>query len=141
MKKTTIFGMFALMVVGMLFSTGIASAYRGDYSVKGPNYTEERHIAMENAFDSLDYEAWKEIMTEKGRYPRVVEVVTEENFETFVKAHRAGESGDYETAAVLREELGLNNGNGPKDGTGYGKNRANQGKGQMNKTKQKVLVI
>lgn len=126
MKKATIFGMLALMVVGLVATT-VVSAYRGDYSVKGPNCNEERHEAIENAFESLDYNAWYELMTEDGRHPRVVDVVTEDNFETFVEAHEAGENGDYETAAALRAELGLNNGNGPRDGSGYGKS---QGKGR-----------
>ncbi len=129
MKKGTIFGLFALLVVGMVFSASMVSAYRGDYSVKGPNYNEDRHVAMQNAFDSLDYDAWKELMTEDGRHPRVVEVVTESNFETFVQAHEAGENGDYETAAQLRAELALYNGNGPKDGTGYGRGQRMQQNG------------
>jgi len=127
MKKATIFGLLALMVVGLLATTGLVGAYKGDYSVKGPDCNEERHEAMETAFESNDYGAWKELMAETGRHPRVVDVVTESNFATFVKAHEAGENGDYETAAALRAELGLNNGNGPKDGTGHGNS---QGRGQ-----------
>ncbi len=121
MKKITIFGLLALMVVGIVISTSIVSAYRGDYSIQGPNYNEERHEAMEDAFESLDYNTWYELMAENDRHPRVVDVVTENNFETFVQAHEAAESGDYETASALRAELGLNNGNGPRDGTGFGK--------------------
>jgi len=121
MEKATIFGLLALMVVGLVATTGLVSAYRGDYSVKGPNYSEERHEAMEAAFESLDYNAWQKLMTEDGRHPRVVDVVTESNFATFAKAHEAAENGDYETASALRAELGLNNGNGPRDGTGQGK--------------------
>lgn len=133
MKKTAIFGLLALMVVGLIGTTSLVSAYRGDYSVKGPDYSEERHEAMENAFESNDYDAWKELMSETGRNPRVLDVVNEGNFDTFVRAHEAGENGDYETAAELRAELGLNNGNGPKDGTGRGEGQGNgmgQGKGQ-----------
>ena len=133
MKKTAIFGLLALMVVGMVFSTSMVSAYRGDYSAEGPNYNEERHELMENAFETLNYDEWYDLMTENGKHPRVVDVVTESNFETFVQAHNAGKNGDLETASVLRAELGLNNGNGPKDGTGFGKgqgNRMSQGKGQ-----------
>ncbi len=129
MKRKAIFGLLALMVVGLVATTGLVSAYRGDYSVKGPNYNEERHEAMENAFESLDYDAWYALMTENGRHPRVVDVVTESNFATFVQAHEAGENGDYETATALRAELGLNNGNGPRDGTGHGKGMG-QGSGQ-----------
>ena len=127
MKKTTIFGLLALMVVSLVATTGLVSAYRGDYSVKGPNYSKERHEAMENVFESNDYDEWYALMTEDGRHPRVIDVITESNFATFVQAHEAGENGDYETATALRAELGLNNGNGPKDGSGYGKS---QGRGQ-----------
>ena len=130
MKRTTIFGLLALMVVGLVVSTSMVSAYRGDYSVKGPNYNEERHEAMEDAFESNDYDAWGKLMTEDGRHPRVVEVVNEGNFATFVEAHEAGENGDSETASALRAELGLNNGNGPRDGTGFGKGMG-QGKGRL----------
>ena len=129
MKKLTVFGLLALMIVGMIFSTSIVNAYRGDYSVNGPNYTEERNEAMENAFNISDYDAWVALMTEDGRHPRVVDVVTESNFQTFVQAHEAGHNGDYETAATLRAELGLNNGVGPKDGNGFGSG-IGQGQGQ-----------
>ena len=127
MKQATIFGLLALMVVGLVATTGLVSAYRGDYSVKGPDCNEERHEAMENAFESLDYDAWYQLMTENGRHPRVVDVVTESNFETFVQAHEAGQNGDTETALALRAELGLKDGKGSRDGSGYGKS---QGKGQ-----------
>jgi hypothetical protein len=133
MKRTILFGLLALMVVGLIASTSIVSAYKGDYTTKGPDYTEERHELMEKAFANLDYGAWRSLMTESGRSSRVIGVVTESNFEVFVRAHEAGENGNYELAAELRAELGLNNGNGPKDGTGYGKGQGNgqgrQGKG------------
>jgi len=126
-SNATIFSLLALMVVGLIATTGLVSAYKGDYSVEGPDCNEERHKAMENAFELNDYNAWKELMTEDGRYPRVVDVVTESNFETFVRAHEAGENGDDETAAILRAELGLNNSQGPKDGSGHS---ISKGKGQ-----------
>ena len=129
MKKTVIMGLLALLVVGAVFSTSIASAYRGDYTTQGPNYDEERHELMEEAFDTLDYDAWYALMTEDGRHPRVVDVVTEENFDVFIQAHEAGINGDHEEAFALRTELGLNNGYGPKDGTGFGKGMG-QGRGQ-----------
>lgn len=125
--KATMFGVIFFMLVGLIISTTVVSAYRGDYSVKGPEYNEERHTEMERAFETLDYDSWNDLMTQNGRHPRVVDVVNENNFELFVKAHEAGESGDYETAAKIRAELGLNDGQGPKDGTGYGKS---QGRGK-----------
>ncbi len=143
MKKTTMFGLLALMVVGLLATTGLVSAYRGDYNVKGPEYNEKRHETMEKAFESNDYATWKTLMTETGRQPRVLDAVNENNFETFIQAHEAAEDGDLETAASLRAQLGLNNGNGPRDGTGFGKSQGRgigqgegQGSGQGKRTQQ-----
>jgi len=128
MRNKIIIGLLALMVVGIVFSASMVSAYRGDYSVPGPEFTEERHEAIENAFETLDYNTWYELMTENGRQSRVTELVTEDNFATFVQAHEAAESGDYASADALRAELGLNNGIGLRDGTSF---KAGQGqKGQ-----------
>lgn len=126
MKKKTLFGLLALVLLGSLFSISMVSAYRGDYSTQGPNYTDERHESMETAFETQDYAAWYDLMTANDRHPRVVGVVTQDNFETFAKVHEAVEDGDLELAAELRAELGLGNGNGPKDGSGYGKGRQMQ---------------
>jgi hypothetical protein len=133
MKTKTIFGLFALLFVGMVLSTSLVSAYKGDYTVKGPDYSEDRHEVMETAFETLNYDTWKELMIENGRHGRVVDVVTESNFAKFAEAHQAAMNGDFETAAQLRAELGLNNGNGPRDGTGFGKGMGQsmgQGKGE-----------
>ncbi len=112
MKKTNLFGMTALAVFGLLLSMSLASAYRGDYSIPGPEHSEERHELMETAFESLDYAGWYWIMTENGRMPRVVLVVTEDNFDRFVAAWHAGKSGDIEAALDIRAELGLGSGQG-----------------------------
>ncbi|MBT7705896.1 hypothetical protein HN747_00465 [archaeon] len=127
-KKT--YGVLALGMMALL-SIGLVAAYQGDYSVQGPNYSDERHEAMEDAFDNLDYDAWVSLMSEDGRHPRVLNVVTEDNFVTFVEAHDAMEDGDFDRAAELRAELGLNNGMGPKDGTGSKMGQGSgSGKGQ-----------
>lgn len=129
MKKNTITALSMFAIVGLILSISIASAYRGDYPIEGPNCSDERHELMKQAFNTGDYDAWHTLMTQNDRHPRVVDIVTEENFETFVQAHVAGENGDYETAAQLREEISLNNGDGPRDGTGH-KNRNEQNKEQ-----------
>ena len=45
-KKLLGLGVAALVLGGIGVSAGTALAYRGDPSVKGPNYTAERHEAM-----------------------------------------------------------------------------------------------
>jgi hypothetical protein len=138
MKKIAIFSLIALMLVGIFLSTAIASAYKGDfgkkgnYSKEGPFFDEERHELMKKAFLDADYEAWKYLMKEDGRSSKAFELVTEENFETFVKAHEAAMSGDYETAIALRNEIGLN------QGKGYPKERDFELRGFNKMNKQKL---
>ena len=115
MKKIGIF-----LVLGLLLVVGLVSAYKGDYTTQGPNFSEERHELMQQAFDTGDYDAWVDLMSQDGRTPRVLEIVNEDNFDLFVQAHEAGIAGDSETAKELRAQLGLNNGVGPKDGAGFG---------------------
>ncbi|MEN7982132.1 MAG: hypothetical protein ABFQ65_01660 [Nanoarchaeota archaeon] len=113
-----ILGIVALLGMSMVF------AYQGDSNVKGPYYSEDRHEAMEEIFETGDYDAWVVLMTESGRHPRILDIVTEENFEVFVEAHEAMENGNMELAHELRAELGLGQGRmigkgvGLKDGSG-----------------------
>lgn len=121
----------SILALGMiaLLGVGIVSAYHGDALVQGPNYSDERHDAMEEAFANLDYAAWVELMSEDGRHPRVLDVVTEDNFAVFVEAHEAMLDGDLETAEELRAELGLGLGNGFGNGSGHHGKGMGQGSG------------
>lgn len=123
MKNKKTFGLFALGMIALL-GIGLVAAYHGNYSVKGPNYSEARHEAIEQAFDNFDYDAWVALMTENRRHLRIVDVVTEDNFVTFVEAHETGKSGDVERASELRAKLGLNNRMSLRDGAGFGNGKA-----------------
>lgn len=118
-----------MMVLGVLAVAGVVFAYRGDYTAQGPNYSEERHEIMDKAFEQNDYATWKEQMQLTGRTPRVLQIVNEDNFHLFAQAHEAAKEGNYELAQQLRTELGLNNGVGPRDGTGYKSGSQGQQKG------------
>lgn len=121
--KTAILGLGALaLVAGALSVSSAALAYRGDPAVKGPNYTVERHEAMEKAFESKDYGAWKNLMHGRGR---VTAVVNQENFAKFAEAHELAEQGKTAEARQIRQELGLGmrNGSGQAGGMGRGMNR------------------
>ncbi len=127
MKKKYILpvGLAALLVlVG-----NSAFAYRGNPDEKGPNYTPERHALMQEAFNNNDYNSWKELMAERGNV-RVVEVINEENFESFAKIRSLMIEGKIEEAKLLRQELGLGQQNGPRraknlrgGGNGYRRNQ------------------
>jgi hypothetical protein len=108
-----------LGISGAIAST--TSAYRRDPGLKGPNYSIERHAAMEKAFEANDYLSWKNLMQDKGR---VTQIINKDNFAKFAEAHELAEKGDLEGARKIRQELGL----GLKDGSGQGM-RSGFGKG------------
>ncbi len=113
MKKTTLGALIiSLGVLGV--SLGTVSAYRGDMTVKGPNYSPVRHEAMTKAFASKDYESWKKLMDGKGR---VSQIVTKDNFAKFAEMHNLMQQGKVTEAQKIRQELGL----GLHDGSGSGK--------------------
>ncbi|PIY69539.1 hypothetical protein COY90_00075 [Candidatus Roizmanbacteria bacterium CG_4_10_14_0_8_um_filter_39_9] len=117
--KKLLYGISAIaltVIIGSIVA-GSAYAYQGDYTKKGPNYTPERHTAMEKAFDNNDYNAWKNLMVGRGR---VTQVITKDNFAKFAQAHKLAEQGKYAEADAVRKELGLMTQNGQRMGTGFG---------------------
>lgn len=110
-------------LIGLL-SASSTFAYQGDYTKKGPNCTPERHEAMIKAYESNDYNSWKELMSGKGR---VTQVINKDNFGKFAEAHNLAMQGNYDEADKIRQELGLRSANGERVGVSYG-----QGKGQGN---------
>ena len=70
------------------------------------------------AIEAGDYNAWKELMGDRGP----AQTITEENFGTFVEMHNLMVAGDKEAAQALRDELGLQDkGIGYKKGFEAGK--------------------
>ncbi len=127
-KRNLVIGLGALALILGVSGTmvGTADAYKGDPTVKGPNYTIERHTAMEKAFETNDYTAWSKLMSGKGR---VTHVINKDNFAKFAQAHELAEKGDKTGAAKIRTELGLGlkdgSGKGQVNGNGRGMNRGN----------------
>jgi len=112
MKKIVLsLGAMALILGSVGLFAGTAEAYRGDPKVQGPNYTPERHEAMEKAFETNNYEAWKALMQGRGR---VTQVINKDNFAKFAEAHELAEQGKFVEAQKIRQELGL----GMHDGRG-----------------------
>lgn len=123
------------LLAGALCAAGVASAamitipafaYRGDASQMGPGYSTERHEAMQKAFEANDYEAWKNLMTGKGR---VTEVINKDNFAKFVEMHKLREEGKTDEANKIRADLGLGQG---KMGKGDGQRGKGMGRGNGN---------
>ena len=119
-------GVATLALGALVILPSMTQAYRGDASVKGPNYTPERHDAMEKAFESKDFTAWQKLMVGRGN---VTKVVNKDNFAKFAEIHKLTEEGKTVEAQKLRTELGLglHNGQGKGKGAGMG-----QGMKRMN---------
>ena len=133
MNKSIKFGGTFAIVMATAFTLSSAMAYQGNYAEEGPDCSSERHTAMTEAMENNDYEAWSELMSDRGR---VAKVVNKENFAQFVEAHRLGEAGDAAGADEIRGELGLRTSGGEKVGAGYGGGQGKiegdkQGRGRM----------
>ena len=135
-KKITL-GVLSVLTVGLIATAGAVSAYQGNPDNEGPNFDADLHDLKIEAFDSYDFEVWKDLMLESGSQGRVLELVNEDNFNTFVDAHNAALAGDMDLSNELRSSIGLNNGVGPKDGSGFG-NGMGEGKGQGMKNSQRM---
>jgi len=80
-------------------------AYQGDPGVRGPNYSPERHEAMEQSFAKGDYQGWLKLM--EGRGQGIKRVVTNEAiFKEFAVAHEQG--ADALSAFRAKYNLGAN---------------------------------
>lgn len=108
-------GASALLIGASLLFPAAAAAYQGNPAIKGPNYTAERHEAMEKAFEAKDFAAWKTLMNGRGR---VSQVINEGNFAKFAEAHELAEQGKTAEAIQIRQELGLGMHNGSGSGNG-----------------------
>ena len=89
-------------------------AYRGDATVKGPNYTQERHNTNVAAFQKGDYEAWAANMAGRG----ATRFVNKSNFSEFAKAQVASQNSDNTLINAFRAKYGM--GQGSKNGNGQG---------------------
>lgn len=83
-------------------------AYRGDATVKGPNYTEARHATNLAAFQKGDYKSWAANMAGRG----ATRFVTEANFKEFATAQLASQKGDSTLLNAFRAKYGMGRGNG-----------------------------
>jgi len=122
-KKNILLGITTLALIGLMLSPKLTLAYKGDPSVKGPNYTAERHEAMTKAFNTKNYNAWKSLMTGRGK---VTQLINEKNFVKFAEAHKLALEGKINEANKIRIELGLGLQNGSGKGSGMGCGRLNR---------------
>jgi hypothetical protein len=99
---------------------------------------QEFQSAVETAIDNNDYAAWKAAMENRPQPKAIEDLITTENFPTYVKMQNALKDGDVKTAQTLADELGISPGMGSGFGKGQGRGESmgrgkgmRQGQGQM----------
>lgn len=133
LSKEKLIGALVLVGVSSFVAYSVTNAFQGDYTKKGPNYSEKRHAIMEKAFNENDYNTWKAEMDKNSRNGQVIKVVNKENFAKFAEARKLGKAGDKAGANAIRAELGLKTSDGKRGEHGFGKsdgNRRGQNKGE-----------
>jgi len=114
-----------VLAIGVFgISASSALAYQGDPSKVGPNYTAEKHSALTKAFETKDYNAWKNIMGSQGR---VTQLINKDNFSRFVEARALALKGDLAGAQKIRQDLGLGLKNGSSQGSKSGSGKRGGG--------------
>lgn len=115
-NKTQIVLGFAALSLGLVVVNSFSPvlAYRGDATVRGPNYTESRHTANLTAFAKNDYKSWLANMQGRG----VTRFVNESNFAEFSKAQVASQKGDSTLLNAFRAKYGMGQGNRMENGQG-----------------------
>lgn len=109
MNKGIAIGVLSAAVLGVaVFASGVFASQGRMAGQFGPNYTPERHEQMTKAFADKDYNSWKNLMNGRG----ASRVVTQENFSKFTEMHNLMLAGKTSEANVIRQELGLGNGQG-----------------------------
>lgn len=127
MKNKVIVGIIAISALGVAaYSSASAFGWNGQ-GKPGPNYTPERHEQMTRAFESNDYQAWKNLMGERGP----ARFVTEEEFPKFSEMHKLMLEGKIEEANKIRQELGIGQGMGQRRGNGNGMMRGESRRGNF----------
>lgn len=116
-NKIIMSGLLAL-TLGLGISTSVF-AYQGDYTKKGPNYSQAFESQMTKVMTNVDYEGWKALV--KDKVGRVDEVITKDNFPKFAEAWKLAKEGKIKEANTIRKELGLRTSDGIRNGEGMGR--------------------
>lgn len=118
MRTSIVLGVLGLVMLGSaVFASSVFASRERVAGQFGPNYSPERHAQMNEAFANGDYNAWKDLMGDRG----AARVVTQENFAQFTQMHNLMLQGKTDEANKIRQEIGLGNGQGR--GMMGGKNR------------------
>lgn len=111
------------VIIGGTILTTVVSAYaynsnnsdgsglRDDFGKQNP----DREAIME-ALDNADYQSWYDLTKGSPNGDEILSVINEDNFSKLVEAHKLRESGDFEGAKAIMDDLGLPEMGGPRGG-------------------------
>lgn len=130
-------GLLALTLGLGLSGTAFAAQ---DFSKKSPGYSNSFDSEMAKIMTSGDYEAWKTFVLNKTG--KVDPLITKDNFAKFAEAWKLAKEGKIKEANVIRQELGLKNGETMKKArqTNNGLKNKDQST-KKNKTKRNKKMI
>lgn len=117
MKKTLIIAAIALIITaGTVSLVNAQMQEKGNYNrpelseemkaqiEKHEIEREERREEMEKVITNGTYKEWKALVDNR---PKITDYINADNFAKFQEAHKLRQSGDYEGARKIMEELGI----------------------------------
>lgn len=112
MANKIMYWLVTMLVVGVVAFAATTYAYKGDPSVKGPNYNPDVEAQLRAAIEAGDYDSWIKIRQDNNlpMQGKMFSVVNKDNFAKYAQMHKANLAGDYETALAIKAELGLGQG-------------------------------
>ena len=130
-------------VLGLIITTlsvsAVASAYQGkansgaQFDTERFQVMQEERQALDDAISSRNYQAWKEIIDSR---PRITDYVTAENFDQFAQMHELRQSGKFDEAQLIAQELGLPENMSEMKGFGHGRMMGHRPNAQNQEVKQ-----
>lgn len=97
----------AILIILVTAGTFFTSADELEEGQKKSGYHLENRSAIQEAIQNADYDTWSNLIGDTKHGEKILEVITEENFEQFAEMHNLLKAGDKEGAKDLAEELGL----------------------------------
>lgn len=112
-KKVLFFGSLAVLLTALI---GVSAVDAYQLEQKQSSFAldpdkkaeiEAHREAIKEALANNDYAAWAELVSQRPRGEKLLEIINANNFARFVEMHNLIQAGDHEGARAIAEELGL----------------------------------
>lgn len=92
----------AIAFLTIILSAGVCNGLASRRDENENKRERAQKMAILNAFEQGDYDAWKKIIKQKGE---VLGDISREEFARFIAARQAARSGDYDVAIEISRQL------------------------------------